>query len=160
MSDEVKVVDVKVFPHRYLKAETTERVLNKIYELDGVVRVIIHGQPLPKTVPFGPARGLPVNHKDRKIIKVRGEEMELKIKVGEIIITALEEKLDEIIKNLEKICEEDFPFGYDIGIGVFTKIKPTVTDYMKYGDVNRIDPRLIGMVDTTSTLKDSVKLIK
>ncbi|WP_048056319.1 methyl-coenzyme M reductase operon protein D [Methanocaldococcus fervens] len=160
MSEEIKVVDIKIFPHRYLKAETTEKVLNEIYDVDGIVRVIVHGQPLPKTVPFGPARGLPVNHQDRKIIKVKGEDMELRVKVGEIVITADGEKFEEIMDKIEEICERNFPYGYDIYVGAFTKIKPTVTDYMKYGDVSNIDPRLIGMVDASARLKDSVKMIK
>ena len=160
MSEEIKVVDIKIFPHRYLKAETTEKVLNEIYNLGGIVRVIVHGQPLPKTVPFGPARGLPVNHQDRKIIKVKGEEMELRVKVGEIIVTVIGEKLEDVMNGIEEIRKRNFPFGYDIYVGAFTKTQPTVTDYIKYGDVSNLDPRLIGMVDASARLKDSVKMIK
>ena len=116
---------------------------------------------MPKVVPFGPARGLPVNHQDRKIIKVKGEEMELRVKVGEIIVTAIGEKLEEVMDGIEEICKKNFPYGYDIYVGAFTKTQPTVTDYIKYGgDVSNLDPRLIGMVDASARLKDSVKMIK
>ena len=42
--DEVcEIIDIKVVPYRFLKPETSERVLNRIFELDGIVRGIVHG---------------------------------------------------------------------------------------------------------------------
>lgn len=161
--NEIKVVDIKIFPHRYLKPETSEKILNAIYDLGkDIIRVIVHGPSLPKYVYYGPARGTPVNHSDRKVIKIKGEEVELTVKVGEIIVTVPYEKVMEIEKKLHKICKEIFPFGYDIYVGVFTKVKPTVVDYLKYGEgfESKIDPRLIGIVDPNTKLSEGVKIIK
>ncbi|WP_456472001.1 methyl-coenzyme M reductase operon protein D [Methanocaldococcus sp.] len=155
-------MEVEIFPHRYLKASTTEKFLNKIYDLKTVERVVIHGQSLPKTVPFGPAKGLPVNHTERKIIEVKGVPVELTVMAGRFIITLSD---DSEIEEIKKICEEMFPFGYDIRVGKFLKDKPTVTDYLKYGEkgvhlINEMDRRLIGMVDPRSRLKSSVAIVE
>ena len=65
----IKVIDIKIFPHRYLKPKTSEKVLNASYDLGkDIIRVIVHGPSLPKYVYYGPARGMPVNHSDRKVI--------------------------------------------------------------------------------------------
>jgi methyl-coenzyme M reductase subunit D len=159
----IKVIDIKIFPHRYLKPKTSEKVQNAIYDLGkDIIRVIVHGPSLPKYVYYGPARGMPVNHSDRKVIKIKGEEVELTVKVGEIIVTVPFEKAVEIEKKLHNICKEHFPYGYDIYVGAFTKVRPTVTDYLKYGEgfEGKIDPRLIGMVDPNAKLSNGVKMIK
>ena len=72
------------------------------------------------------------------------------------------EKAVEIEKKLHNICKENFPYGYDIYVGAFTKVRPTVTDYLKYGEgfEGKIDPRLIGMVDPNAKLSNGVKMIK
>jgi methyl-coenzyme M reductase subunit D len=69
--EKCEIIDLKIFPHRFLKPETAEKVLNKIFELDGLIRGIVHGPSLPKTVYYGPARGTPVNHQYRKSIKIK-----------------------------------------------------------------------------------------
>jgi methyl-coenzyme M reductase subunit D len=161
--EEIKAVDIQIFPYRYLKPETTERVLNSIYSLGkDIIRVIIHGQSLPKYVYYGPARGTPVNHPDRKVINVNGKDVELTVKVGKFIITVPYEKSVELSEKLDEICKKAFPFGYNLNLGAFTKVKPTVSDYLKYGEgfEDKIDPRLIGMADPTARTSDKVKMIK
>ena len=49
-SKEINVVDVKIVPDRYLKPDTCEKILNEIYELEGLIRVLVHGPSLPKKV--------------------------------------------------------------------------------------------------------------
>ncbi|ADG12954.1 methyl-coenzyme M reductase operon protein D [Methanocaldococcus infernus] len=156
------MIEVEIFPHRYLKASTTEKFLNKLYDLKTVERVVIHGQPLPKVVYYGPARGLPVNHSERKIIEVKGVPVELTVMAGRFIVTLSD---DSELEKIEEICKEMFPFGYDIKVGKFLKEKPTVTDYLKYGEkgvqlINEIDRRLIGMIDPRSRLKDSLAVVE
>ncbi len=156
------MIEVEIFPHRYLKASTTEKFLNRIYDLKTVDRVVIHGQSLPKTVPFGPARGLPVNHSERKIINVKGVPVELTVMAGRFILTLTD---DSEINKIEEICKELFPFGYNIKVGKFLKDRPTVTDYLKYGEdgvflINEMDRRLIGLVDPRSRLKTNVSVIE
>lgn len=161
--EKVEFIDVKVVPYRLLNPQTVETILNKIYDLDGIVRVLVHGPSIPKEIPYGPAKGIKVNHKDRQVIKVKGEEVELKVKVGEIIVGVLcDDKMDENIGKIEKIMDENLPCSYQMWVGTYTKRDVTVTDWMKYGPKfeKKLDPRYIGLVDPNSKVKENVKLIK
>ncbi|MDR1819466.1 MAG: methyl-coenzyme M reductase operon protein D [Methanobrevibacter sp.] len=159
--DEIKVIDIKIFPYRRLKPETTEKILNKILEKKKIFRIIIHGESLPKIIGFGPARGTKVNHPDRKVIKVKKEELELFVSVGVIIITVDIEEVNLFLKDLDVILSKTLNFKYEILVGIFTKTSTTVSDYLKYGlgFEQNIDPRMIGLVDPNARSKETVKLI-
>ncbi|GAA5819502.1 MAG: methyl-coenzyme M reductase operon protein D [Methanobrevibacter sp. CfCl-M3] len=159
--DEIKVIDIKIFPYRRLKPETTEKILNKILEKKKIFRIIINGESLPKIVGFCPARGTKVNHPDRKIIKIKKEELELFVSVGVIIITVDVEELNLFLKYLDVILSKTLNFKYEISAGIFTKTNTTVSDYLKYGlrFEKNIDPRMIGLVDPNARSKETVKLI-
>lgn len=159
--NEIKAVDVKIFPHRLLKPQTTEKILNSMMDLEGILRVLINGESLPRVVGYGPAKGTVVNHEYRKVIKVKEENFELLVSVGEIIVTVNHEKLDSFKEELEKILSENLKFKYDVSVGIFTKTNITVSDYMKYGIGfdKSIDPRLIGMVDPSAKSSETVRLI-
>ena len=159
--EEIKAVDVKIFPYRRLKPQTTEKILNGIMEYDGVLRVIVNGNSIPKIVGFGPAKGTQVNHEDRKVINVKDDPVELRVSVGELIVTVMYDELDNILENLQNLLENTLSFGFEVDTGIFTKTNITVSDYLKvgYGLDDNIDPRLIGMVDPKSKSGDTVKLI-
>lgn len=159
--DEIKAVDIKIFPYRRLKPSTTEKILNQIMEIDGILRVLVNGKSLPKLVGYGPAKGIEVNHQDRKVIKVQDDEIELLVSVGEIIVTVNHENLDQFMEELEGILEDSLNFKYDVSVGIFTKTEITVSDYLKYGlgFEESIDPRMIGMVDPTSKTSKTVKFV-
>jgi methyl-coenzyme M reductase subunit D len=152
------MIEIEVFPHRYLKAKTTEKFLNEMYSLETVERIIIHGEPLPKTIYYGPARGTPVNHPERKEINIHGVPVELTVMAGRFWITL---KDDSEMEKIEEICKELFPYGYNIRVGKFTRDTPTVTDYMKYGEklVNMMDKKMIGLTDPRSKYESTVKVI-
>ena len=156
-----KIIDIKIFPYRFLKAETSEKILNKIYELNGIVRVLIHGPSLPKKVSYGPAKGLDINHQNRKTIKVQGKDIDLRLNVGEIIITITLDNLNNFMDQLEDILIEEMPCNYITMIGIFSKTKTTISDYLKYGEgfEKHIDPRFIGMVDPKSKSSETIKMI-
>ena len=97
----IKASDVKIFPHRILKPTTTEKILNQILALDGVLRVLINGESLPTIVNFGPAKGLPVNHTDRKTINVKGNDVPLRVSVGEIILTVQVDNLEDFLEQVD-----------------------------------------------------------
>jgi methyl-coenzyme M reductase subunit D len=40
-------MDIEIFPHRLLSADTTERLLNSLDEIDGVKKIVLQGQRLP-----------------------------------------------------------------------------------------------------------------
>jgi len=157
----IKAIDVKIFPHRRLKPGTTEIILNELLELEGILRFLVNGESLPKVVGYGPARGTSVNHPDRKIITVKGKEVELLVSVGEIVVTIRHENLEEFVEQTNSILEENLNFGFDVGVGIFTRTKTTVSDHLKvgYGIEEHIDPSLIGIVDPKTNSKETVKLI-
>lgn len=159
---EIDVIDIKIFPNRILSAKTTEKVLNDVYTIDGLLRVIIDGKSLPEVVYEGAAKGLPVNHDDRVNITVNKNEIELGIKVGEIILTVDKSKVNSITEYLEECLDDHFPFGYHLSVGTFSKRETTISDYLKYGPnfEDKIDKRLIGMTDARSKSTDTVKIIK
>ncbi len=157
----IKATDVRIFPHRRLKPETTEKILNELLDLDGVLRFLINGESLPKIVGYGPARGTSVNHPDRKIITVKGKEVELLVSVGDIIVTVKHENLEEFVEKTKTVLEETLNFGFDVRVGIFTRTQTTVSDNLKvaYGIEEDFDPSLIGLVDPKTNSKETVKLI-
>ena len=159
--EEIKAVDVKIFPYRRLKPETTEKILNSIMEYDGILRVMVNGNHVPKVVGYGPAKGTQVNHEDRKVIKVKNDSVELCVSVGELILTVKYENLDLFLEKLQNLLENTLSFGFEVSTGIFTKTNITVSDYLKlgYGIDTNIDPRLIGLVDPKAKSQDTVKLI-
>ena len=159
--DEIKAVDVRIFPHRRLKPETTEKILNCLMGQKGVLRFLVNGESLPKVVGYGPAKGASVNHPDRKTITVKGEKVELLVSVGDIIVTVKYEDLEEFLKQAKSVVEETISFGFDLKAGVFTRTETTVSDYLKigYGIDDNIDPGLIGIVDPKANSNETVKLI-
>lgn len=158
----IKATDVKIFPHRILKPQTTETILNEIMVLDGVLRVLINGESLPTIINYGPAKGLPVNHTDRKTINVKGNDVPLRISVGEIILTVQLDNLEDFVEKVDEILSNTLNFGYDLKVGVFTKSQTSVSDYMKYGKgfEDKIDSRLIGLVDPNAKSSETVKYIR
>lgn len=161
-SKEINVVDVKIVPDRYLKPDTCEKILNEIYELEGLIRVLIHGPSLPKKVFYGPGKGHEVNHSDRKSINIRGESLDLRIMVGNIILTVDISHFNDLMDQLSTILDKNTPCDYSLLVGVFTRTKSTISDYLKYGNgfENYIDERYIGLVDCRAISSQSVKVIK
>ncbi|AXV40349.1 methyl-coenzyme M reductase operon protein D [Methanobacterium sp. BAmetb5] len=157
----IKATDVRIFPHRRLKPETTEKILNELLDLEGVLRFLVNGESLPKIVGYGPARGTSVNHPDRKIITVKGKEVELLVSVGDIIVTIRHENLEEFVEKTKSILEETLNFGFDVRVGIFTRTQTTISDNLKvaYGIEEDFDPSLIGLVDPKTNSKETVKLI-
>ncbi|AVB76661.1 methyl-coenzyme M reductase operon protein D [Methanococcus maripaludis] len=152
------MIELEVFPHRYLKAETTEKFLNRAYSLSKVQRVVIHGESLPNKVGYGPAKGTPVNHSEKREITVKGVPVELMLQVGRLWVLLDDESE---IEKIEEICKDLFPFGYRLTKGKFLRNDPTVSDFIKYGEsaVDDIDKRLLGATDPRSKFDSSVTII-
>jgi len=157
----IKAVDIRIFPYRRLKPETTEKILNDLLDMEGVIRFLVNGESLPKIVGYGPARGTNVNHPDRKTITVKGKKVELLVSVGDIIVTVKHEKLEKFLEKTNSLLEETLSFGFDLRTGIFTRTETTVSDYLKlsYGIDENVDPIFIGIVDPKANSKETVKLI-
>jgi len=71
------------------------------------------------------------------------------------------EKVNLFLKKLDNILLKRLNFKYEISAGIFTKNNTTVSDYLKYGVgfEEKIDYRMIGLVDPNARSKETVKLI-
>lgn len=134
----------KIVPLRMLSPETAEKFLNLIVRIKGIRRLVINGPSLPKTVPYGPARGKPNPNTNRRVIRVGDTEMELRIQVGTIV---LELEDQSVIDEIRKVTSDFFEgkFVCQIMEGKFMKTEPTLSDYAKYGP--NADEMIIGLVD-------------
>ena len=131
-SEGVPLPEVLIFPERLLKAETTEMLLNKLHKVSNVRRITVHGENLPEIMKSGPGTGGPVNHPERRVIKVKGEDMELRVQVGRIFVEMCDmDSVPQALKDIEEVCEEVFPFKFTLEVGRYSKFKPTVSDYKK-----------------------------
>ena len=141
-------MDIEIFPHRLLSADTTEKLLNDLEDLKGVKRMVIQGQRLP------PEEINP----ERQFITVKGEKIDLQVKTGRIMMEIEEE---EIIEEVKKICDEILQFGYNIHVGTFIRKQKTVTDDIKYGEaVNDLPDDLVGLTDQNAQLSERTTIIK
>lgn len=130
--EQIPLPEILIFPARLLKAETTEKLLNSVYEVPHVRHVTVSGESLPEKLNSGEGRGLPNVHLERRSIMVKGSEVELRLLVGRIFVEIEDmEYVDEAMEKIEEICKELLPFGFSLEVGRYSKFKPTVTDYKK-----------------------------
>jgi methyl-coenzyme M reductase subunit D len=146
-------MDIEIFPHRVLGSDTTEKLLNDLEAIDDVKRTVIHGPRFPKT-----EETLPPQYRERRVINVNGEDVVLQVKTGRIFV---ELTMESTIDEIEKVCNENIPYGFDINQSKTNYIRKeqTVSDRIKYGNVDLPD-ELIGMTDQYSSFEDHVKIIK
>jgi methyl-coenzyme M reductase subunit D len=136
-------IQVEITPNRYLMPATAQKLLNEIYGNGGITRIMIHGPNLPRSVPYGPGRGTPIQENRELLIEVAGQAFELSVKVGRIRIELESEKYFD---GLKAACERALPFSFQIRRGKFFHSHPTITDYAKYGSKCE-DERLLGLID-------------
>jgi methyl-coenzyme M reductase subunit D len=128
----VPLPEILIFPSRLLKADTTEMLLNRIYEVPHVRQVNIAGEGLPAVLGSGPGKGLPNEHPERRVITVKGKQVELRLLVGRVFVEIDDiDHVQHAVEEIDKICSDLLPFGYNLEVGRYSKYKPTVTDYKK-----------------------------
>jgi methyl-coenzyme M reductase subunit D len=128
----VPLPEILIFPTRLLKAETTEKLLNRVYEVPHVRQINIAGEGLPALLGSGPGKGLPNEHPERRVITVKGKQVELRLLVGRVFVEIDDiDYLQQALEQIEKICEELLTFGFTLEVGRYSKYRPTVTDYKK-----------------------------
>ena len=139
----------RISAERLLNPETTECLLNKLIEVPGIRRMLLNGQRLPATVPYGPTKGQPNPHPMRRKIHIGDQEVELQVHVGNVL---LELENRENIPALKSACESVFTdFTFRLQEGRFMKTEPSLADYCKYGP--NADEDIIGMDDPKSHSK-------
>ncbi|HTX61888.1 MAG TPA: methyl-coenzyme M reductase operon protein D [Methanobacterium sp.] len=141
-------MDIEIFPHRLLSSETTERLLNDLEMVEGIKRIVIQGQRLPSE---------DINT-ERKKITVKGEEIDLQVQTGRVLMEIEDE---EIVDEIRSICEKNLPFGFNIHVGTFIRKQKTVTDGIKYGDsLEEISDEIVGLTDQNAQLSERATIIK
>lgn len=136
----------RIDAERLLNPETTEKLLNKIVSVPGIRRMVLNGQRLPETVPYGPARGQANPHPMRKTIHVGDQEIPLQVHVGTVL---LEIENSDVIPSLKAAIEPVFTeFTFRIKEGRFMKTEPSLVDYCKYGP--DADKEMLGLADPKS----------
>jgi len=128
----IPLPEVEIFSHVLLSAETTEKVLNALDPIDHIRQINMTGESVPKTLNSGPAKGMPNNHSERKVIKVGGRDVELKYLVGAFYIeldVEDEEMLEEAKEKIRSACEATMPRGFDLAVGRYSKYRKTLRDY-------------------------------
>ena len=136
----------RIITERLLNPETSERLLNKVVSVPGILRMVLNGPRLPATVTYGPAKGLANPHSMRRTIHVGDQELELQVHVGTIV---LEIENREIIPALQTAIEPVFTDRtFYIQEGRFMKTEPSLADYCKYGP--EADKTMLGLADPNS----------
>jgi methyl-coenzyme M reductase subunit D len=143
-------MDIEIFPHRVLGADTTEKLLNGVESIDDVKRSVIQGPRLPPVDPNENPK-----YADRRQITVNGKKIDLQVKTGRIFVEISNEST---IDEIREICEEHLPFGFDINLGKYIRSQKTVSDNIKYGDAD-IPDEFIGMTDQSAKFSDRVTII-
>jgi len=136
---------VRIASARFLKPDSVEQLLNRIIQVGGIRRMSLNGPSIPATVPYGPARGKPNPHPDRKVIRVGDQDVQLRVQVGTILleledesyIPAIREAVDEVFANKDFSCT--------VQKGRYMKTQPSTSDYAKYGP--DADREILGLVD-------------
>jgi len=141
-------MDIEIFPHRLLSANTTEKLLNNLEDVDGIKKMVIQGQRLPSQE----------ENPERKIITVKGEKVDLQVQTGRILMEIEDE---EIIDDIRGICEDHLPFGFNIHVGTFIRKQKTVSDQIKYGEaLDEISEEMVGLTDQNAQLSERATIIK
>jgi len=136
----------RIVTERLLNPETTERLLNQVISVPGILRMVLNGPRLPATVTYGPAKGLANPHSMRRTIHVGDQELELQVHVGTVV---LEIENREIIPALQTAIEPVFTDRtFYIQEGRFMKTEPSLADYCKYGP--DADKTMLGLADPNS----------
>lgn len=128
----IPLPEVQVFTNNLLGADTTERVLNALDKIEHIRQINMTGKSLSKEIGNGPAKGLPNNHSERKVIKVGGRDVELHYLVGAFYIeldVENEEMLECAIEQIRKACEDTIPLGFNLNVGRYSKYRSSLTDF-------------------------------
>lgn len=141
-------MDIEIFPHRILSAETTEKLLNDLETVEGIKRVVIQGQRLPPES----------TNSEHRTITIKGEKLDLQVQTGRVLLEIDDE---EVIDNIKAISEDHLPFGFEIHVGTFIRKQKTVTDKIKYGkSLDQMKDEIVGLTDQNAKLSDRVTIIK
>jgi len=114
---------------------------------------MIHGPNMPRTVPYGPGKGTPIEENRDLLLEMCGQAVELRVKVGRV---RLELESPDYIGGLKAACERALPLSFQFRQGKFFHDRMTTSDYAKYGKVD--DDRILGLIDPKAK-KDKLAIL-
>ena len=100
--------EVEVFPYRLPSDETVSRFLTLLREMGGVCRVMMLGPSISY----------------RKVIRVGEKPITLYIQVGKFWV---EMESLERLEDLRRICQQVFPYGFELRVGRFGLAKEALS---------------------------------
>jgi len=134
LPEKAPLPEILIFPSRLLKAETTEKLLNRVYEVPHVRHITVSGESLPETLKAGPGTGMTNEHTERAKICIRGQDVQLTLLVGRVFVEIDDiDNVPQAVEDIEVVCKDLLPFGFNLEVGRYSKFKPTVTDYKRRG---------------------------
>jgi methyl-coenzyme M reductase subunit D len=128
----IPLPEVEIFSNVLLGADTTQSVLNALEPIDHIRQINMTGESLPRELNSGPAKGLPNNHTERKVVKVGGRDVELRYLVGAFYIeldVENEEMLEVAVEKIRVACNATLPRGFSLTVGRYSKYRKTLRDY-------------------------------
>jgi methyl-coenzyme M reductase subunit D len=97
-------------------------------------------------------------HPDRKTINIKGEEIDLQVKTGRVL---MEIRSEEAIEEVRALCCDHLPFGFNIHTGTYIRKRKTVSDGLKYGAaLKEIPDEMVGLTDQNAQLSERATIIK
>jgi methyl-coenzyme M reductase subunit D len=107
-------LEIEIIPDRLLSDSTAIKFLNKIRKINGIGEIMLHG---PRY--------------ERRTIQLGAINVPLIIKVGRFWLEIKEDEF--VLENILKVCEELFPFGYQVSRKRFLKKEISVGDTLTGG---------------------------
>ena len=124
--------EVRIVTNRLLGADTTEKVLNGLNEIEYIRQIHFSGESLPEKIGSGPNKGLDNKHTQRRMITVCGNDLELRHMVGSFFIelnVENEEMLEDTAGKIKDVFDAHIEHGFTIDIGRYSKYRPSLRDY-------------------------------
>ncbi len=143
---------VRIVSTRLLRPDTVENLLNRLVQVGGIRRMSLNGPGIPATVPYGPARGQPNPHPDRRAIRVGDQD----VQVGTIILELEDESYVPAIEEAVDAVFAGKGFSCIVQQGRYMKTQPSMSDYARYGP--DADRDLLGLADPRR--KDGLVIIQ
>jgi methyl-coenzyme M reductase subunit D len=147
---------VRIVSTRLLRPDTVETLLNRLVQGGGIRRMSLNGPGIPATVPYGPARGQPNPHPDRRAIRVGDQDVPLQVQVGTIILELEDESYVPAIEEAVDAVFAGKGFSCTVQQGRYMKTQPSLSDYARYGP--DADRDLLGLADPRR--KDGLVIIQ
>lgn len=124
-----ETLQIGIFPGRLLDPATAERLLNKIENVKGVMRIMLQGPGLSVKRMQRSGNQVFISHQDRQLIIVGNVAFELVIRVGRIYV-----EIDHSYEDdLRSACEKALSIPFEFKKGHFFKKEPNVSDLEVHG---------------------------